>query len=341
MTEGKIAYHNPSKRILSKTHVILMPSYFCPNRTKQILLEMKAFIPIILLFAFTRLSAQQIADTAYNPAIASPAYALGKGPILWIDEGHHNFHTKEGRYQAFARLTERDGYQVEAYKGKFDLKTLSQGKILVISNALHKKNVENWYVPIYSAFTQKEIKALKDWVESGGRLWLIADHMPLAGAAIELAAAFGFTFTDGFALDTLQRGPSVFSYENFGLVENVITQGRDNSESVNEVLTFTGQAFDLPEKAQALLILDEHHINLLPDTAWVFNQHTQRMPAKGKSQGAFMEYGKGRIVFFGEAAMFSAQLAGPQKQYMGMNHPSAAQNHQLLLNIVHWLDGIL
>ena len=79
----------------------------------------------------------------------------------------------------------------------------------------------------------------------------------------------------------------------------------------------------------------------IPDTAWVFNQYTRRMPAKNKSQGAFMEYGKGRIVFFGEAAMFSAQLAGPQKQKMGMNHPSASQNHQLLLNIVHWLDGIL
>ena len=165
--------------------------------------------------------------------------------------------------------------------------------------------------------------------------------MPLAGAAIELAAAFGFEFTDGFAMDTLQRGPSVFSYENSGLIKNAITQGRNSSESIDKILTFTGQAFDIPEGAQPLLIIDEHHINLLPDTAWVFNQNTRRMPAKNKSQGAFMEYGMGRIVFFGEAAMFSAQLAGPQKQKMGMNHPSASQNHQFLLNIIHWLDGIL
>ncbi len=51
-----------------------------------------------------------------------------------------------------------------------------------------------------------------------------------------------------------------------------------------------------------------------------------------------MEYGKGRIVVFGEAATFSAQLAGEQKSKMGMNNPQAKQNPQLLLNIIHWLD---
>ena len=125
---------------------------------------------ILLLLVFTGLSAQQIPDTAYNPPIASPAYAKGEGPVLWIDEGHHNFHTKDGRYQAFARLAERDGYEVQGYTGKFDQKTLSQGKILVISNALHKKNVENWYVPIHSAFTSKRNKGFK----GVGRIWRTA-----------------------------------------------------------------------------------------------------------------------------------------------------------------------
>ena len=44
------------------------------------------------------------------------------------------------------------------------------------------------------------------------------------------------------------------------------------------------------------------------------------------------------MVAFGEAALFSAQLAGPEHRPMGMNHPDAVQNAQLLLNIVHWLD---
>jgi hypothetical protein len=50
-----------------------------------------------------------------------------------------------------------------------------------------------------------------------------------------------------------------------------------------------------------------------------------------------MKVGKGRLAVFGEAGMFSAQLAGP-RQRMGMNAPGAEQNHQLLLNVMHWLS---
>jgi hypothetical protein len=49
-----------------------------------------------------------------------------------------------------------------------------------------------------------------------------------------------------------------------------------------------------------------------------------------------MKVGHGRVTVFGEAAIFSAQLAG-YKQPMGMNAPEAKQNHQLLLNVMHWL----
>jgi len=54
-----------------------------------------------------------------------------------------------------------------------------------------------------------------------------------------------------------------------------------------------------------------------------------------------MRVGKGRVAVFGEAAMFSAQLAGPNKAPMGMNAPIAAQNPQFLLNVMHWLSGLL
>ena len=49
------------------------------------------------------------------------------------------------------------------------------------------------------------------------------------------------------------------------------------------------------------------------------------------------EYGKGRVAVFGEAAMFSAQLAGPERRPVGMNKPEAPQNPQFLLNLIHWL----
>jgi len=80
-------------------------------------------------------------------------------------------------------------------------------------------------------------------------------------------------------------------------------------------------------------------VNFLPDTAWVFEEKTPKLNAKGWSQGAYKKYRKGRIVIFGEAAMFTAQLAGPNKIKMGMNNEIAPENFQLLLNIIHWLDG--
>ena len=46
---------------------------------------------------------------------------------------------------------------------------------------------------------------------------------------------------------------------------------------------------------------------------------------------------KGRAAFFGEAAMFSAQLAGADRAPMGMNSPGAEQNAQFVLNLLHWL----
>lgn len=284
---------------------------------------------------------QQIADTTYKPIIQNPLYELGKGSVIFIDEGHHNFHTKDGRYKAFSILLERDGYNVTAYKGLFKERELAKGKILVISNALNEMNVDDWFLPNPSAFTKSEIAILKKWVNNGGSLFLIADHMPMAGAATDLAAEFGFEFTNGFVFNMNSRGPSFFNLKDKTLHINTITKGRDKNESVEQIATFTGQAFNIPEDASPILTFDENYINKLPDTAWVFNDNTTQYGVKGWSQGAFKKYGKGKIVVFGEAAMFTAQLAGPNQFKFGMSSDIAPENYQLLLNIIHWLDGKL
>lgn len=292
---------------------------------------------LFILFPFS-LFAQQIADTSYQPTIENPMYESGQGSVIFIDEGHHNFHTKEGRYWAFANLLERDGYQVNAFKSSLTIDELAKGKILVISNALHEKNIDTWILPTYSAFSQEEISILEKWVNKGGSLFLIADHMPMAGAATDLAKVFGFDFTDGFALRE-GNGQDIFSLKENTLHQNQITIGRNESESVSEIITFTGQAFQIPEDAQSILTFNDEYRNLLPDTAWVFQEHTKSYTIEGWSQGAYKLHGNGKVVVFGEAAMFTAQLAGKQKA--GMNHKKATQNYQLLLNIIHWLDGKL
>ena len=48
-----------------------------------------------------------------------------------------------------------------------------------------------------------------------------------------------------------------------------------------------------------------------------------------------MEFGKGRVVICGEAAMFTSQMGDA-----GMNYPGT-DNKQLLLNIAHWLSKLI
>ncbi len=296
----------------------------------------------LLLTIWTgRVNAQQIADTAYMPEIQQPEYHPGEGPVIFIDEGHHNFHTKDGRYSTFASVLERDGYSVKAYKGEFKSAHLAVGRILVISNALNKINVSNWSLPTASAFTADEIETVKTWVENGGSLFLIADHMPMAGAARDLAAAFGFEFTNGFAMEKGSGFGSKFTIKDGTLAESIVTKGRNADETVNEVVTFTGQAFKTPKRATPLLIFNDRFTNKLPKKAWQFDKDTREHGIKGWSQGAYMKFGNGRVVMSGEAAMFTAQLAGKNKVKVGMNSKVAKENYKLLLNIIHWLDGRL
>jgi hypothetical protein len=284
------------------------------------------------------LTAQQVADTTFNPIIQKPEYSKGKGPVVTIDQGHYNFHTANGRYLPFTRLLRSDGYNIDSCMGDFSTQMLKKTRILIIANALNKINIQNWFVPTPSAFTTEEIKNVKNWVENGGSLFLIADHMPFGGAAKDLSSAFGFSFTNGFAADTSNPGDAFFYRKDGSLNSCSISNGRTPGETVNKVVTFTGQAFGIPAGATSILKFDKHYLLLETDTAWVFDSHTRYLPVNGWSQGAFMKFGKGRVVMFGEAAMFSAQLAGKDKRKVGMNSDYAEENYKLLLNIIHWLD---
>jgi hypothetical protein len=300
-----------------------------------------SILMLVILCASLATYGQQVADTSYCPVIIKPAYAAGTGPVVFIDEGHNNFHTMGGRYKPFAMLVERDGYGVRPCTGTFTAASLGSCRILVISNALNEFNVQRWYKPVLPAFTPDEVETVRQWVNNGGSLFLIADHMPMGGAAKNLAAAFDFSFTDGFALDTLHPGPAFFYRADNTLPDNIITDGRNATERVDSIASFTGQAFQLPAEATSILKLSPGYKLMLSDTAWVFDSTTKYTDIAGWSQAAYRNYGKGRVVVCGEAAMFSAQLAGPQKIPAGMNSPVAKHNYQLLLNIMHWLDGLM
>jgi hypothetical protein len=297
---------------------------------------------LTLLSMGSAVQAQQVPDTEFKPKIEKPAFAEGKGPVVLLDEAHYNFHTASGRYQTFADLLRRDGYVVSASAAKFSKAVLKKGRILVIANALDESNQSNWSPPNPSAFADAEVAAVRDWVKAGGALLLIADHLPFPGAADKLAAAFGIHFNNGYAMEPKSPpGPLTFDKAKGSLLDHPITDGRSANEKVDAVVTFTGSAFQV-DKGIPVLKFSDDAMALMPKVfGEAFTNDTARTPIKGWLQGATIRFGKGRVAVFGEAAMFSAQLAGPNKAPMGMNAPAARQNPQFLLNVLHWLSGLL
>ena len=283
-------------------------------------------------------SAQQLGDTSFVPHIEKPTFDSGKGPVVKIDEAHHNFHTMNGRYFAFAEVLRHDGYRVEPNTSEFNLDSLRACSILVISNALNERNTEDWSLPTPSAFTDEEIEIVRKWVENGGALFLIADHMPFPGAAEKLAAAFGFEFSNGFAFDTLKEGRDIFRRSDGSLRAHKITDGKEPSGRVDSVATFTGQAFKANRDHEPIIVFDSNYVVYLPEIAWEFDAKTETLPIAGWMQAATTKYGEGRVFVSGEAAMFSSQV-GRGGSSFGLTSPAAAQNLRYLRNIMSWLSG--
>jgi hypothetical protein len=263
-----------------------------------------------------------------------------------IDAAHRNFHTASGRYRPFARLISNDGYRVKSGRERFAAEHLRTCDILVVSNASGPEEHED-----QSAFSGKEVRAVRDWVAGGGNMLLIADHWPFGGAASKLSEAFGVDMSRGVTEDTLncdsEPAALVFSSENGLLGDHPITRGRGPEESVKRVVTFTGQSVSVPRGAAAFLRLGASSSDRRPlppkvvrrgNDTMVFPQYREPEPAVGRAQGIALEFGKGRLVILGEAAMMTAQLA-PDGHPFGMNAPGN-DDRKLALNIMHWLSRL-
>jgi hypothetical protein len=305
-----------------------------------------AVLTLLLLLA-PHAFAQQVPDPNFKFANAEPAFAAGKGPVVCIDEAHNNFHTAGGRYQSFAELLRADGYVVKPSAGKFTRETLDTCAVMTIANAIGDANAEDWAYPHPSAFSKDELNTLYTWLKEGGSLLLISDHAPMAGAASDLGALLGVAMFDGYASGPRSSDngpPDVFSLADGTLKPHPILAGRNEKEAVNTVATFTGLPFHASRDFRPLMVFGPgsramtiplHNFEGMPQAEWPV------LDIAGWWHGATRTLGKGRVVILGEAAMCSAQLAGPEKWTMGMNHPKAAQNAQFCLNTVRWLTGVL
>lgn len=269
-------------------------------------------------------------DPDFDPRVRAPAYPprAERHPAVAIDGGHRNFHTADGRYKPFAELLRSDGYVVSSLQQAFMAEALRAVDVLVIANAMGPGDHEG-----RPAFTPEEDAAVAGWVRGGGALLLIADHAPFGSAAARLAAQLGVTmhlryardddFHDGWDNERL-----AFSRGNGLLADHSITRGRSAGEAVNRVVTFTGQSLSGPAAAIPLLRLS--------DGAYDWESRSLRFPAAGHVQALALDFGQGRVVVSGEAAVFSAQI-DPLGRKLGMNRADN-DDRQLLLNVVHWLS---
>jgi hypothetical protein len=280
------------------------------------------------LAATPALAQEQRVDPNYKPQVDSPAYAPGSGPLVAIDAGHANVHTAGTRYAPFAALLGADGYQVHDVRG-WAPEVLAQNRVLVISN-------------MRRAPSDAEADALRDWVQKGGSLLLIADHAPYGTVASDLAARFGVEMGKGYVVVSEPGGrrlSTTIDYRGPTLGHHPIVAGRNNKERVRQVTTFTGQSLSIPEGATALLRLEGTAVEVADaDTvrALAQGEHVSGRKVGARAQGVALPFGKGRVVIVGEAAMFSAQIS-VQGTAMGMN-ASGNDDRQFALNTLHWLS---
>jgi hypothetical protein len=287
---------------------------------------------------------RQVADGGFDTHIVRPAY-VKQHPRVLFDEAHNNLYTSTGRYKPFADLIRSDGYKLEPGAETFTRKQIEGYDVLVIVDASGPKEQRDT-----PAFTEAECDAVRDWVKAGGALLLITDHAPFGSAAAPLARRFDVGVTAGFTFDTKQYNKEsgdqtelVFARDDGLVGEHPITRGRDETERINRVMTFSGTSLKGPGGSVALLKLADTAKDVLPPDRKPSSPDQpadhRTVSASGRAQAIALEFGKGRVVVLSEAPMLTAQVM-PSGFRFGMNI-AGTDNRQLALNIMHWLSGLL
>src|SRR6266851_786505 len=286
----------------------------------------------------------QTADGAYNVRVSRPAY-VNQHPRVLFDEGHNNSDTLSGRYNPFVGLIRSDGYGVVPTTVRFSARSLYGCQVLVIVNPAGPTRTRE-----APAFSDAECDAVRDWVKAGGALLVIVDHAPFSSAVASLLQRFEVDITKGHTFETSHFNKEsgdqtelVFTRAEGLIGEHPIAQGRDESERINQILTFSGTSLKGPKGSVAILKLADTAKDVLPPDSKPASPDApsvdhKTVSAAGRAQGLALSFGKGRVVVLGEAAMLTAQVTANGVRF-GMN-VAGNDNRQLALNIMHWLSGL-
>lgn len=314
---------------------------------------------VAILLAGPVMAQTQGPDPDYRPVLAAPAYT-DAGPVILLDAAHGSQQTIDGRYAGFAALVRADGYEIRAGDRSLDTPGALDGvDILVISNAQLRVGG-----PDPSAFTVAEIRAIEAWVRAGGSLLLAADHAPHGVAAQALGRAFGVRMGTGYAFRLTDGGENavtsqlLFSADAGTVGDHAILRGRDGTEVVETIKSFTGQSLSGPEGSTVLMALlptDRETVN-----ASVLGEINDRIEAGEDAeavlaersvaalpaQGVAFEHGAGRVVVLGEAGMLTAQRidfpeGDEREDFVFGLQTTGHDDQQFALNILHWLSRLI
>lgn len=310
-----------------------------------LLLALTGSISSIASSSYGRLGPPQAVDAAFDSHVARPAY-VKEHPRVLFDEGHNNYHTSSGRYKPFSDLMTSDGFRIVPTTESITGRSLKGHDILIISGASGPRAQRE-----ASPFSEVECDAIRDWVKVGGRLLLIADHSPFGAAAATLGQRFAVDITKGHTIDTSHYDKSsgdqtelLFTGEDGLIGGHPITSGRDGNERIGRVLTYSGTSLKGPAGSVALLKLADTAKDVLPPDQKTGSSGEspadhQTVSADGRAQALALEFGKGRVVVLGSAAMLTAQVT-PDGFHFGIN-VRTIDNRQFALNVMHWLSGLL
>ncbi len=312
----------------------------------------RAFLLILALVLVTGaviswLREKQQADAGYAPRVSNRTWATG-GPTVIIDDAHWNEYTAVRGFAPFAKLLTADGYTLIDHGNAASANALSSAKVIVIANALGFRGVVRQVSQVVGlnfeglaadAFSDTDADRLERWVRAGGSLLLVADHTPAGRAMQSLADRFSITMHDGLVFDPEHAEPGepssvVFTRDGRTLGPHPIMD-LDRNNSVDRVVTFSGQALDGPAFASRLLMFSGTayqvpHLNA---------GREDRSSVAGLSQALAFEHGRGRVVVVGDAAVLTSRInsGGGSTLRIGLLWPNS-DNERFARNIMRWLS---
>lgn len=306
-------------------------------------MALAAFLAAMALAIAAPAQERQLPDLDYVFANDSPAYPPGAGPLIALSN-HNSPMVQRGAFDPLLRLAATDGFRAERRDGELATVVAAQPAVLILANA-HAGNFADFpAIEPPSAFSDGDIAAVRRWVEEGGGLLILADHAPFGGGASALAAAFGFTFLNGHAVEARAAAEGTvrvnieFTAGNGLATGHPVTDGSTGRAPVGRFFAFGGQAFIPPDGATTLLTIPDGWQAVFSYRIRAELNSAPRIDASGMAQGAAMDYGSGRVAVFGEAGGFTAQVLDGTLRF-GFNSREGAENPELVLSVLRWLAG--